>query len=467
MNNRLIRVLAGGVLWSSIVPLALYAGGERTNIRGMGMARTFVASSSGLDAVGINPANLAVPDEAIVTFSLIRFGVHVGSDFLNYGMYKDYFTGVETDSGRVGRYLNDADKQNILRSFPDGLGRIASHLEVRPLGLSVRIGDYGTVAVTATEYVMVNGMVPRDYAAFLLYGNTPGSVYDFSATSAYAAWMREYALSFGRELPCPFFLKSLSAGAAVKLIHGLGYFGIARFNTRLETGTDGILNGRIDVLGRLAGMESFRGTDNAGFDMFPAPAGTGFGVDLGVASEIFDYLRVGLAVTDIGSVEWTRGVEEMYALASIRMDDPLNEAQRDSIEEAVHGETRPGENFSSELPTTFRVGVAVELHRVPALKSIFWGEWTLACDYNLGLVEGAGAAQVGRFSTGLEFRPWSFLPLRTGISVGGTDDFTFALGFGLHFGVFDFDIASEHLNFLLEEDALAHGSVAMGMRIRL
>ncbi len=104
---------------------------------------------------------------------------------------------------------------------------------------------------------------------------------------------------------------------------------------------------------------------------------------------------------------------------------------------------------------------------MPALKSIFWGEWTLACDYNQGLVEAAGAARLGRFSTGLEFRPWKFLPLRTGISVGGTDDFTFALGFGLHFGVFDLDVASEHLNFLLKEEALAHGSVAMGMRIRL
>jgi hypothetical protein len=467
MKNVLMRVLAAGLLLSLIIPLPLHAGGERTNVQGMGMARTFVASSRGLDAVGINPANLAAPDEATVTFNLIRFGVHVGSDFMNYGMYKEYFTGVETDSGRVGRYLNDADKRNILRSFPDGVGRIASHLEVRPLGLSVRIGDIGTVAVTATEYVMVNGMVPRDYAAFLLYGNTPGSVYDFSSTSAYAAWMREYALSFGKQLPCPFFLKSLSAGAAVKLIHGLGYFGIDRFKTRLETGSDGVLNGTIDVLGRMAGMESFRGSDNAGFQMFPAPAGTGFGLDLGVASEVFDYMRVGLAVTDIGSVEWTRGVEEMYAGAAIRMDDPLNEAQRDSIEEAVHGETRPGENFSSALPTTFRVGVALELHRVPALKSIFWGEWTLACDYNLGLVEGAGTAQVGRFSTGLEFRPWSFLPLRTGFSIGGTDDFTFALGFGFHFGVFDLDVASEHLNFLLSEESLAHGSVAMGMRIRL
>jgi hypothetical protein len=68
---------------------------------------------------------------------------------------------------------------------------------------------------------------------------------------------------------------------------------------------------------------------------------------------------------------------------------------------------------------------------------------------------------------GLEFKPWGFLPLRTGVSFGGPDQYNFALGFGLHFGVFDLDLASEHLNFLLSEASLAHGSVAMGMRVRI
>jgi hypothetical protein len=443
------------------------AGGERTNIQGMGMARTFVASSRGLDAVGINPANLAARDEGMITIGLLPFGVDIGSDFMNYGLYQEYFTGEQTSGGRVGRLLTDGDKQTILASFPEGVGRASAHVEVRPVGVTLQLPAYGTVALTITEYISMNVMIPQEYARFLLYGNPPGSSYDLGQTSAYATWLREYALSYGRTLPCPLFLNSLSAGVAIKLVHGYGYFDIDRMNTRFTTGTDGVLSGIMDMHGRMAGIDPIRGASNAGYRPFPAPAGTGWGVDLGVAADLTDYFRAGMSVTDIGTIAWTRNVEQAVSSGSVTVNNPMDEGQRDSLENAITGDRMPGEPFSSSLPTKFRVGVAMELHKMPALKNFFWGEWMVACDYNLGLVDGAGGSQTGRFSMGLEFKPWKFLPLRTGVSFGGPDHFTFAAGFGLHFGVFDFDLASEHLNFLFSEASFSHGSVAMGMRVRI
>ena len=465
---RTMRHAAGaGILLMTMVALNARAGGERTNIRGVGMARTFVAASRGLDAVGINPANLPSADEGTVSIGLMPLGLHVGTDFLNYGLYNEYFTGVESGDGREPRYLTDADKRKILASFPEETGRASAHLEVRPIGISVQLWDLGRVAFTLTDYVTVNAMVPRDYAEFMLYGNTPGSVYEFGETSAYASWLREYALSYGMSVPAPDFLQTLSAGVAIKLVHGFGHFEIDRFNTRLVTGMEGVLQGTIDVHGNISGSEPLRGDEDVAFQPFPAPAGTGFGLDLGIAGDVNEYLRVGLSVTDIGSVEWRQNLDEIVSSASITMDDPLNEAQRDSIEQAVTGETRPGQPFTTSLPTTFRLGASVELHKVPALKRFLWGEWTFACDYNHGLVESAGSAVGGRLSMGLEFRPWGFLPLRTGASFGGPDHFNFAFGFGLHSGAFDLDLASEHLNFLFSEASLAHGSLAVGMRIRI
>lgn len=443
------------------------AGGERTNIQGMGMARTFVASSRGLDAVGINPANLAVPDEGTVTIGLMPLGFHVGTDFMNYGLYKDYFTGEETSEGRVGRFLTDADKQTILASFSDGVGHASAHLEVRPIGVSVQLPEAGIVAFAITEYVSMDVAIPQDYARFILYGNPPGTTYAFGQTSASASWIREYALSYGMSLPVPEFVNSLSAGAAVKLLHGFGHYEVDRFNTQFVTGTDGILTGTLDNHIRMAGIDPIRGAENAAYQPFPAPAGTGWGVDLGVASDITSYLRAGISVTDIGSVEWTRNLEQAVASGDVRMDNPLDEAQRDSLEDAVSGEKMSCDAFSTGLPTALRVGAAVELHKIPALKRILWGEWMFACDYNLGLVESAGALQEGRFSMGLEFKPWAFLPLRTGVSFGGSDSYNLAMGFGFHLGAFDLDFASEHLNFLLSEASLSHGSLAMGMRVRI
>ena len=274
-----IAVLVAGFSMSAL------AGGERTNIQGMGMARTFVAHARGLDAVGINPANLAAEDGGRVTLGLMPLSLHVGSDFLSLGLYNKYFTGEETSSGRVGKHLSNQDKQDILSSFPNGVGRVSAHLEARPIGLSVRITENSRVALTMTEYVMVNAMVPHDYAEFLFYGNTPGSTYNFGETSAYAAWMREYALSFGMNVPAPLPVKSFSAGFAVKVVHGFGYFELDRFNTVMQTGTDGILHGNVDVHGRVSGIDPLRGAENASFQPFPAPAGTGLGFDLGVASE--------------------------------------------------------------------------------------------------------------------------------------------------------------------------------------
>jgi len=84
---------------SLLLAVALYGtglltAGERTDIQGMGMARTFTASTRGLDAVGINPANLRVGQDGVLTFGLLPVGLHVGSDFMTYELYQKYFTGV-------------------------------------------------------------------------------------------------------------------------------------------------------------------------------------------------------------------------------------------------------------------------------------------------------------------------------------------------------------------------------------
>ncbi len=455
-----------GVAVCSVLSVAL-AGGERTNVQGMGMARTFVAGSRGLDAVGINPANLAANVDGTVTLSLLPFGVHIGSDFMTLGLYNEFFTGVATDQGRVGRKLTDADKQQILRAFPGGVGSIVADVEARPLGLTLQFDDWGAFALSVTERVAVEAKIPHDYAEFVLYGNTPGSTYDFSQTSARAIWMREYAFSFGKTLPTPDFLSSLAIGGSVKLVQGFGFYQIDRFHTQLTTGTDGVLNGNFDLAGHASGIDAFFDSHGAGFNPFPTPAGTGLGFDMGIASDVTEYLRLGVSVTDIGSIDWTANVKEMTSSANLRLTDPLSSAQRDSIENAVQGESRTGQAFSTSLPTTFRAGLAIQLNKIPGIKSFFWGEWLLAFDYNQGVVDAPGSVETARYSLGLEFKPWGFLPLRSGISFGGTDRENIALGFGLHFGVVDLDFASENMNFLLDPESLSHGSVAAGLRIRI
>jgi hypothetical protein len=202
------------------------------------------------------------------------------------------------------------------------------------------------------------------------------------------------------------------------------------------------------------------------FRPFPAPAGVGYGVDLGASGEVNELLRVGLSLTDIGTVQWTRELTENTALRSIHLDRITDPAQRDSLEDALRGEKRPGESFRTALPATLRLGAAVELHRLPAVRRLFAGELTVAADYIQGLVEVPGATTVPRGSLGLEYRPWPFLPVRTGVAFGGGEGVVVAFGFGLHTGVFDLDLATESLGWLLSPESSGTGSAAVGMRFR-
>jgi len=443
------------------------AGSERTNIRGMGMARTFVAGSRGLEAVGINPANLAYPDSGTVTISLMPFGVHVGSDMMTYGVYRDYFTGVATDSGRMARFLTDADKQRILDGFHDGVGRVAGDVEIRPLGVSLSFGSFGRFAFTITEQVGFYGHVPREFAEFFLYGNTPGSVYNFGATTIQAQWLREYALSYGRMLPAPVFLRSLAAGIAVKYVQGYGYYGLEHGSTSFVTGNDGVLQGAIDMSTRASGGRRIKEMSDGGFTPFPGPVGTGWAFDLGATAEVTDFLTAGISLTDLGWVTWRNDLEMTRTDSAFVVTDPLSESQRDAVEDAVKGRTLPGEEFRTALGTKLRVGVAVDMDRVPLFLNAIPGDLTLAADYNQGFSNVPGSTTRGRFSLGMEYRPWAFLPIRAGVAFGGEDRSNVALGLGFRFGFLDLEFASENLNWIFSNDDFSYGSAAFGLKVRL
>ena len=437
--------------------------GERTNVMGLGMGRTAAACARGLDAIGINPARLSGPENTLITISLLPFGMNAGTDFLTYDLYTEYFTGVATDSGRVGRYLTDADKRTILDAFDGGLGSGTLELETRALGLALDFDDVGIFAFTMTDRVAAFGRLPQEYLRFVFYGNAPGSLYDFGETSVKAAWTREYSLTYARSLPALPFIASSTAGVSIKLVQGFSYFAVERFNSVLATSADGVLDGTVDFWSRRAGLDP--AVDR--MTPFPAPAGKGIAFDMGLAAAVNDILRAGLSVTDIGSISWTGGVRQTVASGVIHLDNPLDEAQRDSVEDALRGNEREGSGFSTSLPTTLRLGVAVELHRITTLRSLIYGELLVAADYTQGLVDAPGTSTTGRFSFGLQYAPWKFLPLRAGASFWGAEGSSLAFGFGLRLGAFELDLATETVEWLVSPGTFSRGSAALGMKLRI
>jgi hypothetical protein len=103
----MIRSLCSLVLLVTVGATA----GDRSNPRGMGMARTVNATVRQFDALGINPAFLGVPTRAFISVGFVKVGFGLGSDFLGYELYRDYFTGVlDANGGRMptGRGISSA-----------------------------------------------------------------------------------------------------------------------------------------------------------------------------------------------------------------------------------------------------------------------------------------------------------------------------------------------------------------------
>lgn len=457
-------IMGGALIMCTTSPL--YAQSDRTNVPGMGMARTSVISSSSLDAVGINPANLASSTGKTVTISFLPLGVHVGSNFLNYDLYTSYFTGIDTDSGRVGRYLTQADKDRILNAFPDGVGTAFTNVEFRLFGIAVEV-PIGTFAFNITEQANAYARIPRDYASFVLLGNPPGSFRDFSQTDAKASWTRTYAISYGMSLPTLTFIRTLDVGATVKLIQGFGYFGVERFGTSVATASNGVLTGVIHYSANAAGVDFLQDQKSgSNFNPFPAPAGIGYGIDLGVSTHITDFLYAGLSLTDFGTMQWTRNAIQNSVDTTIVVDDPIGTGQWDAVEKTLRGNKHPVASFYSTLPTQLHAGAAIQIDRLPG-NEFFPGQLLVELDYTQGFQNTPASTTTPRFSLGVEYHPLGWLPIRTGVSVGGTDVFNVAFGFGLHFGGFDFDLATENATLLFAPRSFSYASLALGMKVRI
>jgi hypothetical protein len=443
---------------------ATYAGGDRTNLQGVGMARTFTAVARGIDAVGVNPANLGYLDRGTVTFNILNFGIHGGSDFWNQELYTKYFTGDENGNAV---FLDDAAKEKIIGAFPSGIALTSFDFEIKSFAISYQYPKIGGFVFSVTDRAGFNMNVPKDYVQFALYGNPINTKYDLSDTYFGAMWLREYALSYGRRTPRFVFMKSMTAGITLKLIQGYGYAELVHNKTLFSTNENAEIFGKVDYRLKAAGVDFMFSDSSTKFQPFPKPAGVGYGFDIGVSGFIRSELSVGIALVNIGTVKWSQNTREISGHAELNIDDPFAGNQLDTLDKALKGEDKNIGSFSTGLPAALRLGAVYQLDKAPWVDNSFPGELLLAFDYNQGFNNLPGNTTNPRFSLGAEYKPWKWLPIRTGLSVGGTDHVNMGFGFGFLLGFFDWEFATENLGAVFTPKDFRRISFATGMRIRI
>lgn len=433
----------------------------------MGMARTYVASARGIDAISINPAALGLAERGSVSISLFSIGARIGTDMLNRDTYEAYFTGIDTGgTERAAVTLTESDKKRILEAFRNDVGRANFDVNLRPLAISFFHPVLGGVGLAVHEKVGFNLFLDADYVRFLLEGNAPGSRYSFTDSRLSSWWVREYSISYGRQVGSMRNNIRVAAGAAFKLVHGFGYFAIEKEGSYFETTESNVLVGRSEYLSKRAGVEFLDPDAESSFELFPHPAGTGFGTDIGFTVALENYLVVGVAVTDIGSIRWRQNTRETVSAADVRIDDPASDTQQDLLEDALEGQTREIPPFTTQLPTAIGFGMSLQVDKLP-MRRVVPGRLLVELNYNQGFNDMPGNTKSPRFSLGMEYKPVGVVALRSGVSVGGTDGFNWALGLGLALGFFDLDIATEHVTALLTPNSFQRTSLAVGARIRI
>jgi hypothetical protein len=478
MKNRIGIILLATVLLIPFFTAKSHAG-DGFNVAGLSMGRNFVASSRGLEAIGTNPANLALGDgNRNVSFTIIPpLSLSIRSDFIDYDVYNEYFTGQPDTAGgseRVGKHLTAADKERVLSIFPSGIAETHMDLDFRVFGLTIYSDYLGSFGLAWTERVAFNFDLPRDLARVFLEGlDSLGSTYNLGGTSFRGWWLRELSLSYARKIPDLAFAKDIAAGIGIKLIQGYAYTGTDNYSGSF--GNEPIRDGAGNIAGyRLVGNMNFRQV-RAGIDAFerkseditpfPSPAGSGLGFDLGVTGEVLPGIRAALSITDIGSITWRLNTREIVGRGAFMMTDVTKKSEQDSLKNAFKGKEGPTGEFSTPLATSMRIGGSVQLDET-GWTSWFPGAMLVAVEYHQGFNDSPGNSTRPRVSLGAEYRPIGFLPLRSGISIGGIDRFHWAMGFGLDFTYFTFDLGTGNIGALFT-NSFQQFSFGMGMQWKI
>ena len=438
--RKLYKIILAIIILSFIpgIAIAQYGSSGLTDTRSISMGDTYNAVSRGVYSIGLNPSGLGFLKEYSVEFSTVLPLPHVsasmGTDFISLNDFNYFFGGVNGQP----RYLDNSDKDRLNSLFENG-GKTFVNASLNLLTVCYKPESaIGAFAFSINDFAAGKFQLPKALSGLLLYGNEAGKVYDLSDVNVNSWWIRDYSLSYAREFPGigDDETDKLYAGITLKLVHGFAYSVSRQGVDYINTGQ----NNQITVEANNKLVTAF--SDNLGvqysydttsrsssFSLFPSPAGTGFGVDLGVNATFSNEWNVSLAITDMGSITWDKNTAVISSSGQYTVTDLTDSNQLDSLKNKFTGRTDSAGSFITNLPTALRFGVSYFTGKE---NGDFPGTLLLAFDINQGFNNQPGNSVKTRISFGAEWKPRDWIPyFRTGFSFGGLTGFHWAFGVGI------------------------------------
>lgn len=367
--------------------------------RSAGMAGTVTALTEGVEGARANPANLGLRTNPDLEIELFAGQVWLGNNGIDLDLY----------NRTTGRHLSEDDKRDLLRAIPAAGWATEFAAGASALGLQV-----GRTAVTFTATAHGYSTLPHDVFELLLMGNAIADSLDFADADGEAYSVAAARIS-GAVTPLHHRWGALHFGIGIAYLQGVGYARVDEVRGNLVTRSTGL-------------------TGEAHAQLTTATLGKGFGLDVGFATEFGRHWRAsGALLNAVAQVHYDRDVEVRTFVATLDTLDVATLEEVDDTDELYWSENGVIEAapFTVQLPRSLHFGIA----RVGA--SARWG-----IEYVQGLENRAGTTTRPRASLGLEWKPFGWLPLRTGLGAGGRTERWASAGLGLHLPGVHLDFAA-------------------------
>jgi hypothetical protein len=455
---RLVLILLTFICLSSA--LRAQEGYEHFSVAAHGAGRTYVVTSRGLDAIGLNPALLTIAGGKrfeLRAFPVTTFGLDAGESFRDANVLADVFNLKSIDS---------LDRSRIVDLLRDE--KLSGRGDAAVLGVAYDAGSLGAFAITWTSHAAMRTDIPQDFLDFFSLAESklaqrPGSV---SGLDLQALWHNEFSASYARSLfrsgDTSEFLQSVRAGVSLKYVAGIGLLKLEdgnyfswKFPDESPQGGGSKITANYRVLSsHTSDFDPKKAPNKFSVDFLAASeAGSGLGADVGIiigllgSSNGRPILQVGTSLCGLGSITWRTNALERTAdnISKTFMYSGTFQGLTDSLRAFEGIKTRVPE-FSQPLPTMFRFGAQLDLDALEA--KIFGFAPQLGFEIAQGLTDMVGSLPKPRFGVGMSMQREGS-PLDYRLSGGFAVDYRSAditLGGGITiFNYVAFDIATAHL----------------------
>lgn len=425
-----------------LLPGFAFAAEAQTEINAFGATGSGYSTASLTDyqCLGVNPANLGWKKNSHTTsLSFLEGGASIFAEPLS----KKEAIGDLFDNTKN---LSFAERVQAAEQF-NGT-RLWAQFAVTWTGFAYQDASFGGIAFSIRERGFWNTKFNINASNFMFlgfhdpyfdslavengdtigYSTNPGFASDvYKGSEMRFIWYREFNLGYGRMVYSNKDFK-LYTGINLKYLTGYGSFEYYQRDDNLQA---------YSALSPIFGVDYDTPTPSAIEGKGLKKTGTGFGIDVGFTAELFDKVRIAVAVNDIGSINWDGNVYEGNETKVWKIEtggiNNYNIFEQGELIQTDNAPDDPGEWEGLEskkvnLPTNLRAGVSYKINN----------EWETGADLYLPMGEMVpGAYEAGLFGLGLKYQPARWVRLSAGVVSGGK------LGTNIPFGVSFFPFKSE------------------------